>query len=66
MTAIEETTMETTARDMLEGEHTPIFDALCDQLGAPMTFRRKAEEEYGKEHPKPRPPKGKQGVVVKR
>jgi hypothetical protein len=64
VTAIEETTMETTARDMLGGEHTPVFDALVEELGAPMTYRRKAEQEYNEERnrPKPRPPAGKTGV----
>lgn len=62
MTAIEEIPMETTARDMLVGEPTPIFRALCEKLGAPMTYRKKAEDEYAREHPKPRPPAGKKGV----
>jgi hypothetical protein len=49
---------------MLGGEHTPVFDALVEELGAPMTYRRKAEQEYNEERnrPKPRPPAGKTGV----
>lgn len=64
MTAIEETTMETTARHMLNAEHTPIFAELAASLGDPTTFREKAEQEYNEERnrPKPTPPAGKKGV----
>lgn len=61
MTAIE----ETTTTHMLRSEHTPIFDELTAQLGDPSDYRRMIEEEYNREHPKPRPPKGKQGVKRK-
>ena len=67
MTAIEETKMTT----MLAGESTPIFDALCEQFGAPATYARKAAEEYDLERqvseqgkmPRPKPPAGKNGVA---
>lgn len=53
--------------------HTPIYDALAEEFGAPDTYARKATEEYLKEHgagksldddtPKPKPPAGKEGVA---
>ena len=59
MMAIEETTMT----NLLAGESNPIYMQMIAEFGDPVDYARKAAEEYDAEHPKPKPPTGKNGVA---